>query len=48
MSPVTKNEYINKLENIVNEYNNACHSTIKMRFVYIKSRIYIDFNIESK
>ena len=47
MSLVTKNEYIDKLEDTVNEYNNACHSKIKMKFVDVKSSTYIDFNVQS-
>ena len=31
MSLISKNVYINKLTDIVNEYNNAYHATIKMK-----------------
>ena len=31
MTSVSKNVYIDKLDNIVNKYNNAYHSTIKMK-----------------
>ena len=31
MTSISKNVYINKLDNIVNEYNNTCHKTIKMK-----------------
>ena len=31
MTSVSKNVYINKLDGIVNEYNNTYHSTIKMK-----------------
>ena len=31
MTSVSKNMYIEKLDDIVNEYNNAYHSTIKMK-----------------
>ena len=38
--------YINKLGNIVNEYSNTCHITIKMKPVDVKDNIYIDSNKE--
>ena len=31
MTAVSKNVYINKLDDIVNEYNNTYHRTIKMK-----------------
>ena len=31
ISLISKNLYINKLTDIVNEYNNAYHATIKMK-----------------
>ena len=37
MSSISKNIYINKLEDIVNKYNNTYHSTKKMKSVDIKS-----------
>ena len=36
--------HIDKLEDIVNKYNNTNHSTIKMKPVHVKSKTYIDFN----
>ena len=36
--------YINKLNDIVNKYNNTYHSTIKMKPVDVKSSTYIDFD----
>ena len=44
---IPKNVYIDKLDNIVTEYNNTYHSTIKMKPVDAKSSTYIDFNIEN-
>ena len=38
---------INKLDDIVNKYNNTFHSTIKMKSVDIKSSTYIDFDKNS-
>ena len=42
MTPVSKNVYIDKLDDIVNKYNNAYHSTIKMKPVDVKSNTCID------
>ena len=35
--------YIDKLDDIVNEYNNAYHSLRKMKPVDVKSSIYTEF-----
>ena len=43
---ISKNVYINKLEDTVNKYN-TYHSTIKMKSVDLKSSTYIDFNKEN-
>ena len=43
---VSKNVYIDKLNDIVNEYNNTYHRTIKMKPVDVKDNIYIDFEKE--
>ena len=40
--PISKNVYIDKLDNIVNKYNNTYHNTIKMKPVDVKSSTYID------
>ena len=42
MTSISKNVYINKLDNTVNEYNNTYHSTIKMKPVDVKDNTYID------
>ena len=39
---VSKNVYIDKLDDMVNGYNNAYHSTIKMKHADGKSNIFID------
>ena len=39
--------YIDKLDDIVNEYNSADHRAIKMGPVDIKSRTYINFNLDN-
>ena len=43
MTSVSKNVYINKLDDIVGEYNNTYHRTIKMKPVGVKDNTYIDF-----
>ena len=43
MTAVSKNVRIDKLSDIVNEYNNTYHSTIKMKPVDVKDNTYIDF-----
>ena len=42
MTSVSKNVYIYKLDNIVDEYNNTYHRTIKMKPVDVKDNKYID------
>ena len=37
MTSISKNVYIDKLDNIVNKYNITYHSTIKMKPVDVKS-----------
>ena len=46
MTSISKNVYINKLNDIVNEYNNANHRIIKMKPVDVKDNTYIDFEKE--
>ena len=42
MTSISKNVYINKLDDIVNEYNNTYHRTIKMMPIDVKDNTYID------
>ena len=42
MTSISKNVYIDKLDDIINKYNNTYHSTIKMKIVDVKSNTYID------
>ena len=39
--------YINKLEDIVNQYNNIYHRTIKVKLVDVKTSIYLDFDVQN-
>ena len=47
MTSVSKNVYIYNLGDMVNNYNNTYHRTIKMKSVDANPRIYIDFNKEN-
>ena len=47
MTSVSKNVYIDKLDDIVNKYNNIYHSTIKVKPVDVKSNTYIDSSKET-
>ena len=47
MTSVSKNVYIDKLDDIVNKYNNTYHSIIKMKPIDVKSSTYIDSNKEN-
>ena len=46
MTALSKNVNIDKLDDIVNEYNNTYHRTIKMKPVDVKDNTYIDFEKE--
>ena len=46
MTSISKNVYIDKLDDIVNKYNNTYHSTIKMKPVDVKSNTYINSSKE--
>ena len=38
--------YIHKLDNVVNECNNTCHRTIKMKSIDVKDNTYINTDKE--
>ena len=46
MTTISKNVYIDKLDDIVKEYNNTYHKTIKMKPINIKDNTYINFKKE--
>ena len=46
MTSISKNVYIDKLDDIVKEYNNKYHTSIKMKPVDVKDNTYIDFKKE--
>ena len=44
MTSISKNMYINKLDDIVDESNNTYHRTIKMKPVDVEDNTYIDID----
>ena len=46
MTSISKNVYIDKLNDIVNEYNNTYYRTIKMKQVDVKDNAYINSSEE--
>ena len=47
MTSVSKNVYIDRLDDIVDKHNNTYHCTIKIKPADINPRIYIDINKEN-
>ena len=46
MASISKNVYIDKLDDIVKKYNNTYHTSIKMKPVDVKDNTYINFKKE--
>ena len=46
MTSISKNGYIDKLHDIVNEYNNTYHRTIKIKSIDVKDNTYINIGKE--
>ena len=46
MTSISKNVYIDKLDDTVHKYNNKKHRTIKMKTIDVKDNTYIDFGKE--
>ena len=46
MTSISKNVYIDKLDDIVDEYNNAYHTTIKIKPINVKDNTYINTDKE--
>ena len=46
MTSISTNMYIDKLDDIVNEYNNTYHRTIKMKPIDVKDNTYINIGKE--
>ena len=47
MTLTSKNIYADKIDDIVNKYNNTYHRTIKMKSIDVKDNTYINFGKES-
>ena len=47
MTSISKNVYIDKLDDIVDEYNNIYHTTIKMKPIDVKDNTYINTSKEN-
>ena len=47
MTAVSKNIYLDVLKDIVDKYNNTCHSTIKMKPIDVKFDSYTEYNVVS-
>ena len=46
MTSISKNAYIDKLGDIVDQYNNTYHKTSKMKPIDVEDNTYIDFEKE--
>ena len=46
MTSISKNLYIDKLDDIVHQYNNTYHTTIKMKLTDVKNNTYINTDKE--
>ena len=46
MTSISKNLYIDKLDDIIDEYNNTYHRTIKMKPIHFKDNTYINIDKE--
>ena len=44
MTSISKNVYIDEIDEIVNKYNNTYNRIIKIKPVDVRSSLYIDFN----
>ena len=47
MTSISKNVYIDKLDDIVKKYNNTYHTSIKIKPVDVKDNTYIGFKKKS-
>ena len=47
MTVVSKNIYLDALDNIVNKYNNTAHRTMKTKPIDVTSDFYAEYNEES-
>ena len=47
ITAVSKNVYFDVIDDIADKYNNAYHTTIKMKSIDVKSGSYAEYNVES-
>ena len=47
MTAISENVYYDVLDDIVDEYNNTYHETIKMKPIYVKNDSFAEYNEES-
>ena len=47
MTAISKNVYVDVLNDIVNKYNNAVHKTIKMKTINVTDDSFVEYNEES-
>ena len=47
MTTISKNVYIDVLNDIVNKYNNTVHRTIKIKSIDVTNDSYVEYNEES-
>ena len=47
LTAISKNVYIDKLDDMVSKFNNTYHRTIRMKPVDVKDNTYIDFEKKS-
>ena len=47
MTTISKNVYIDKLDDIVNKYNNTVHRTIKIKPIDVTNDSYVEYNEDS-
>ena len=47
MTLISKYVYIDRLDDIIKEYNDAYYRTIKIKLIDVKNKTYIDFSKEA-
>ena len=47
MTTISKNVYIDVLDDVVNKYNNFIHKTIKMKLIDVTNDSYVEYNEDS-
>ena len=47
MAPISRNIYVDMLDDIVNKYNNTAHRTIKMKPIDVTNYSFAEYNEES-